>query len=41
MLRKYEWNKQDIWDTMKRPNLWIMGIEEVEEIQTKGIDNLQ
>jgi uncharacterized coiled-coil protein SlyX len=21
MLRKYEWNMQGIWDTMKRPNL--------------------
>jgi uncharacterized coiled-coil protein SlyX len=21
MLRKQEWNMQDIWDTMKRPNL--------------------
>jgi hypothetical protein len=21
MLRKYEWNMQDIWNTMKRPNL--------------------
>jgi hypothetical protein len=21
MLRKYEWNMQDIWDTMKMPNL--------------------
>jgi hypothetical protein len=21
MLKKYEWNMQDIWDTMKRPNL--------------------
>jgi hypothetical protein len=40
MLTKYEWNMQDIWDTMKRPNLWIMDIEEGEEIQTKGIDNL-
>jgi hypothetical protein len=20
-LRKYEWNMQDLWDTMKRPNL--------------------
>jgi uncharacterized coiled-coil protein SlyX len=20
VLRKYEWNMQDIWDTMKRPN---------------------
>jgi wobble nucleotide-excising tRNase len=25
MLRKYEWNMQDIWDTMKRQNLRIMG----------------
>jgi Zn-finger domain-containing protein len=21
MLRKYEWNMNDVWDTMKRPNL--------------------
>jgi uncharacterized coiled-coil protein SlyX len=21
MLQKYEWNMQNIWDTMKRPNL--------------------
>jgi hypothetical protein len=28
---------QDIGNTMKRPNLWIKSIE---EIQTKGIDNL-
>jgi hypothetical protein len=26
MLRKHEWNVQDLWDTMKRPNLWIMGV---------------
>jgi hypothetical protein len=32
MLRKYEWNMQDIWDTMKRSNLQIMGIEEGEEV---------
>jgi hypothetical protein len=31
---------QDIWDTMKRPNLGIMCVEEGEEIQTKGTDNL-
>jgi hypothetical protein len=30
---------QYIWDTMKRPNLWIRSVEE-EAIQTKGIDNL-
>jgi hypothetical protein len=40
MLRKYEQNMQDIWDTIKRPNLQIMGVEEGKEIQTKGIDNL-
>jgi hypothetical protein len=32
MLRKYEWDMQDIWDTVKRPNLWVMVIEEGEEI---------
>jgi hypothetical protein len=26
VLRKYEWNIQDICNTMKRPNLQIMGI---------------
>jgi hypothetical protein len=40
MLRKYEWNMQDIWNTTKRPNLQIKSIEEGEEVQTKGIDNL-
>jgi hypothetical protein len=40
MQRKYEWNMQDIWDTMKRPNLCTMGIEERKDIQTKGIDSL-
>jgi hypothetical protein len=30
---------KDIWNTMKRPSLRIMTVEE-EEIQTKGIDNL-
>jgi uncharacterized coiled-coil protein SlyX len=40
MLRKYEYSMHDIWDTIKRPNPWIIGIEEGEEIQTKGVDNL-
>jgi hypothetical protein len=31
---------EDLWDTIKRPNLQIMGIEEGEKIQTKGINNL-
>jgi hypothetical protein len=37
MQRKYKWSIQDIWDTMKTPNLWIMGIEEDEETQTKAL----
>jgi hypothetical protein len=32
MLRKYEWNMQDIWDTMKRPSLQILGVKEEEGI---------
>jgi hypothetical protein len=36
MLRKYEWNMQDIWNTMKRPNLLLVGIEEGEELQIKA-----
>jgi hypothetical protein len=31
---------QNFWDTIKSPNLQIKDIEEGEEIQTKGIDNL-
>jgi hypothetical protein len=38
MLRKYEQNMQAIWDTSRRPNLQIMGVEQ-EEIQTKGLSN--
>jgi hypothetical protein len=30
---------QDIWDTMKKPNLQIMGVEG-KEMQTKTTDNL-
>ena len=29
-------NIQEIWDTMKRAKLWIIGIEEEEEFQLKG-----
>jgi hypothetical protein len=39
MLRQYERNMQDTWDTMKIPNLQIMDVEEGEEVQTKGTDN--
>jgi PHD/YefM family antitoxin component YafN of YafNO toxin-antitoxin module len=30
----------DLWDTIKRPNIWIMDIEEWEEVQTKDTENL-
>ena len=33
-------NIQEIWDTAKRPNLRIIGIEEGEEIQLKGTENI-
>ena len=32
-------NIQEIWDTMKRPNLRI-GIKEGEELQLKGTENI-
>ena len=31
---------QEIWDTMKRQNLTIIGIKEGEEIQPKGTENI-
>ena len=33
-------NIQEIWDTVKRLNLRIIGIEEGEEIQLKGRENI-
>jgi hypothetical protein len=33
-------NIQEIWDTMKRPNLRIIGIEEDEEPQLQGPENI-
>jgi hypothetical protein len=33
-------NIKEIWDTMKRPNLRIIGIEEGEEIRVKGTENI-
>jgi hypothetical protein len=29
---------KELWDTMKRPNIQVMGIDEGEESQVKGID---
>jgi TolA-binding protein len=40
-IRKYQWDIQDLLDTLKRSNLRIMGIEEREKVQTKGIENIQ
>jgi hypothetical protein len=31
---------QELTDSIKRPNLKIMGIEEGEEVQTKGMRNI-
>jgi hypothetical protein len=31
---------QELTDSIKRPNLTIMGIEEGEEVQAKGIHNI-
>jgi hypothetical protein len=31
---------QELTDSIKRPNLRIMGIEEGEEVQAKGIHNI-
>ena len=33
-------NIQEIWDTMKRPNLRIIAVEEGEELQLKGPENI-
>jgi hypothetical protein len=35
-----ERNMQELTDSIKRPNLRIMGIEEGEEVQAKGIHNI-
>ena len=34
------WNNQDIWDTMKRPKLHIIGIEGKEESQDNAMDQI-
>ena len=31
---------QEIWDTMKKPNLRIIGLEEGEDSQFKGTENM-
>jgi chromosome segregation ATPase len=39
-LKTCERNMQEISESIKRPNLRIMGIEEGEEVEAKGICNL-
>jgi chromosome segregation ATPase len=39
-LKTCERNMQELSNTIKRPNLRIMGIEEGEEVQGKGIHNI-
>jgi hypothetical protein len=39
-LKSCERNMQELTNSIKRTNLRIMGIEEVEEIQAKGIYNI-
>jgi hypothetical protein len=39
-LKSCERNMQEVTNTIKRPNLRIMGIEEGEEVQTKRICNV-
>jgi hypothetical protein len=39
-LKTSDRNMQEFTDSIKRPNLRIMGIEEGEEVQAKGIHNI-
>jgi hypothetical protein len=39
-LKTCEKKMQELTDSIKRPNLRIMGIEEGEEVQTKGMRNI-
>jgi hypothetical protein len=39
-LKTCERNIQEFTDSIKRPNLRIMGIKEGEEVQAKGIHNI-
>jgi chromosome segregation ATPase len=39
-LKTYKRNMQELTDSIKRPNLRIVDIEEREEVQAKGIHNI-
>lgn len=37
---KNEQKMQDLWDMIKRPNMWIIGVHKRAEVQANGIENL-
>jgi hypothetical protein len=37
---KYEWKRQELCNSIKRQNLWIIDIEEGEEMYAQGIGNI-
>jgi hypothetical protein len=39
-LKNCKWNMQKLTDSIKRPNLRVMGIEEGEEVQAKEMLNI-
>jgi septal ring factor EnvC (AmiA/AmiB activator) len=39
-LKSYERNMEEFTNSIKNPNLRIMGMEEGEEVQAKGIHNI-
>jgi hypothetical protein len=39
-MNTYDYNIQELWDMVKRPNPRIHGVEEGAEIQTKSTENL-
>jgi hypothetical protein len=40
IMKKYTWNMGELWDLNKRPNVQIIGIEEVKDVQAKYIGNI-
>lgn len=33
-----DWNMQEFWNTTKRPNIWITGIDDGAETRVKGTE---
>ncbi|MGC6984821.1 RBD-like domain-containing protein, partial [Enterococcus hirae] len=40
LVRNQEHNIQELWDSIKRPNLRVISVEEGAEFQAKGMSNL-